>query len=99
MAKRITLTSTKTNPYTPWYWQTTDAANNQAWQQREQFMVDHPEITNMAYATDTTMVVEIQIPDDSVYEEFVTITENIAPGVMAYCDANGITYSVVTEDV
>jgi hypothetical protein len=99
MAKRITLTSSKTNPFTPWYWQTTDAANNEAWQQREQFMVEHPEITYTPFATDTTMVVEIEIADETVYQEFVAITENIAPGVLAYCDANGITYSVVTEDV
>ena len=99
MGKRVTLTSTKTAINTPWYWQTEDAANNPAWQQREQFMHDHPEITYLPSATGTTLTVVIEIADESVYEEFIAITENIAPGVLAYCNANGITYNVVTEDI
>lgn len=99
MAKRVTLTSTKTDPNTPWYFQTVDAENNPAWQQREQFFNDHPGITYTPTVTPTSLTVVIEIEDEAVYDEFIQITENIAPGVLAYCDANGISYNVVTEDI
>lgn len=99
MGKKITVTSTRTDPNTKWYWQSDDAANNPAWQQREQFLEQHPNIFFHPTMTENTLTVVIEIHDEEVYNQFIASSESVTPGVLAYCDANGISYNAVTEDI
>ncbi len=99
MGKKVTFTSTRANPETPWYYETEDALTNQGWNDRLQFMIDNPEIESAVTSTDTTLTSIVTFVNDNDYNNFSVLTQNIMEGVKAYCDQNNITYNVVIEDI
>ena len=99
MGKKVIYTSTRADSNTPWYYETSLAENNQAWNDRIQFMIDNPEITSSVSSTDTTLTSVVTFVNESDYNNFAVLTQGTMNDVIAYCDDNGITYDVVVEDI
>lgn len=99
MGKRITYVATRANPATNWYHQTAESTTNASWNQRLFFMVQNQEVSTEVTETETTLTSVVTFTDDSKFAEFTELTEEIQSDLIAYCNANGITYSVVTEDI
>lgn len=98
MAKRITYTITRDDPNTPWYHETEEKGDS--WQTRINFMYNHSDvITTYFTETDTTFTSVVEISDDTVYEEFVSLTSDVVPKISQYVDENPITYTITTEDI
>ena len=99
MGKRVTYTSTRADSNTQWYFETSAAANNQAWNDRLQFIISNPGVTSSVSKTDTTLTSIVTFPDETTYTEFANLTQSVMSDVIAYCNQHNITYNVVTEDV
>lgn len=99
MGKKVTYTSTRASTSTPWYYQTESAMTNQSWNDRIQFMIDNPEIESSVTSTDTALTSIVTFANDNDYNNFVVLTQGVMNDVIAYCNANGITYEVVIEDI
>ncbi len=99
MGKKVTFTSTRANPETPWYYETAAASNNQSWNNRLQFMLDNNDIDSSVTSTDTTLTSVVTFTNENDYNDFSSLTQTVMNDVIAYCNQNNITYNVVIEDV
>jgi len=99
MGKKVTYTATRQDADTPWYYQTPLAANNTAWNNRLQFIIDNADINSSATSTDTSLTSIVTFVNDADYDNFAILTQDTMNDVIAYCNANGITYNVVVEDI
>lgn len=99
MGKKVTYTSTRADANTPWYYQTSLAASNADWNNRLQFMIDNPDISSSVSSTDTTLTSIVTFINDNDYNNFAVLTQSTMDDVIAYCDQNGITYTVVVEEI
>jgi hypothetical protein len=95
--KRVTITYTRQNEETPWYWQIApeelDSTNN--------FLsVNNDKVENYTIVTGNKHIVSFNFNNQQIFDEFVTLIEtDVKTGYKQYCDDNNITIDVVTEDV
>ena len=99
MAKRITYVATRADPATNWYHQTAESSSNSSWNQRLYYMAENHAISTNVTETATTLTSVVTIQDNSVYDDFISLTQEVQPQVAAYCVSNNITYNVVVEDI
>jgi predicted RNase H-related nuclease YkuK (DUF458 family) len=99
MAKRITYVATRADPATNWYHQTAESSSNSSWNQRLYYMAENHAISTNVTETATTLTSVVTCADESTYNEFTGLTQEIVSTMSAYCAANGITYEITVEDV
>lgn len=99
MGKKITYVATRADPTTEWYHQTPAASADFDWVKRMHFMKLENGITTEVTTTSTTLTSIVTIQDNSVYDDFISLTQEVQPQVAEYCTTNNITYNVVVEDI
>jgi hypothetical protein len=96
--KRVTITYTRQNDETPWYWQ---VAPSTAFSPMDAFLndnADRMEETGHTIGNQNTVILTFN--DEEIYEQFKTlIVDDMKNDYVQYCQDNNITIGVVTEDV
>jgi|694.fasta_scaffold02208_13 hypothetical protein len=95
--KRVTITYTRPNEETPWYWQVAPTALNPM----NAFLdANVGQLDTYAYDYENQNIVTFTFENEQIYQEFRTLIEtNVASDYLQYCQDNNITIGVVTEDV
>ena len=95
--KRVTITYTRPNEETPWYWQVAPTALNPM----NAFLdANVGQLDTYAYEYENENIVTFTFENEQIYGEFRTLIEtNVASDYLQYCQDNNITIGVVTEDV
>lgn len=98
--KKVTITYTRQNLDTPWYWQiSSDSVLNPMYTFIEE---NHSDIETYAYVVPAgnKNIVTFTFSNEQVYQDFRTVLEgNIATGYVQYCQDNNITIETVVEDI
>jgi hypothetical protein len=96
--KRVTITYTRQNEVTPWYWQTAPAS---AFSAMDTFLNENADrMEESGYTIGNQNFVILTFNDEEIYEEFQTLIVNdMKNDYVQYCQDNNITIDVVTEDI
>ena len=98
--KKVTITYTRQNLDTPWYWQ---ISSSSALNPMHTFMEEHySNVETYAYVVPAgdKNIVSFTFNDDQVYQDFRTMLETeIATDYVQYCQDNNITIETVIEDI
>ena len=96
--KRVTITYTRQNEETPWYWQ---IAPSSAFSSMDTFLNENADrMEESGHTIGNQNVVILTFNDAQIYEEFQTLIVNdMKNDYLQYCQDNNITINVVTEDV
>ncbi len=98
--KKVTITYTRENLETPWYWQVSSAS---ALNPMYTFIEEHfSNIETYAYVVPAgdKNIVTFTFNDEQVYLDFRTMLENnIATDYVQYCQQNNINIDTVIEDI
>jgi hypothetical protein len=96
--KRVTITYTRQNEETPWYWQITP---NSVFSSMDAFLDENAtRMEESAYTIGNQCIVVFTFNDEEIYQEFQTLIINdIKSDYKQYCDDNNITIDAVTEDI
>jgi hypothetical protein len=98
--KRVTITYTRENLNTPWYWETPTASGAFSFEEYQQQNRD--KIEQFAYTTAQgyKFITILTFTDDQSYDDCkAMIATDIAPEYLEYCENNNITIENVTEDI
>ena len=98
--KKVTITYTRENLETPWYWQTTSPSTLDS---MYNFIEEnYSNIDTYAYVVPAgdKNIVTFTFNNEQVYLDFRTMLENnIATDYVQYCQQNNITIETVIEDI
>lgn len=101
MAKKVTITYTREDLDTPWYWQVLTEAGSPSTDKN--FITENSDkIEQNGYfaAQGYKNIVVTTFSDDQTYQEFAAIVgSDVAPGYKEYCENNNITIEHVVEDI
>jgi len=100
MAKKVTITYTREDLDTPWYWQLPSGFGTPAF--NDYLTQNSDKISHLGYlaAQGYKNIVVTTFSDDQTYQEFAAIVgSDIAPGYKEYCETNNITIEHVVEDI
>lgn len=98
--KRVTITYTRQDLSTPWYWQIPSGLSDTSYQSYLTQNRDKIEQFGYPAAQGYKNIVVLTFADDEILEEFRTMmSSNIAPGYTQYCEDNNITIESVEEDI
>ena len=99
MGKRVTITTTRQDPSTPWFMETSHGgAVNQAVTDEQAYLIaNYENVSFNIETTSTTHTLTLEFALDSVYDGYAAlISDNLASPYMDYCAANNMT---VTKDI
>jgi hypothetical protein len=100
MSKKVTITYTRENLNTPWFWQALSESRSTA---DRDFIVEHSDrIQQAAHVAGQGLknIITFTFSDDEIHQEWVTMVQsNVSSTVTEYCESNNITIDVVTEDI
>lgn len=102
MGKRVIITTTRQDPSTPWFLETTHANSvDQALIAEQAFLMNNfNTITFYQTSTDTTLTTTLEFAVDSVFDEYsAIIVDTLASPYAQYCAANNMTFSKVITDI
>jgi hypothetical protein len=97
--KRVTITYTREDLNTPWYWQISGGLSPLF---EEYINQNSDKIEQVSYvsAQGYKFIVVLTIADEQSFDDFsAMIAADIAPDYVAYCQENNITIESVTEDI
>ena len=98
--KRVTITYTREDLDTPWYWQVPNGLGTTTYNDYLTQNSDKIEQDGYFAAQGYKNIVVLTISDDQTYQDFAAmIGSDIAPGYKEYCENNNITIESVTEDI
>jgi hypothetical protein len=101
MAKKVTITYTREDLDTPWYWQVlsasgTPSADNNFIAQNSDTINQNAIIAAQGYKN----IVVLTFTDDQIYDEWTALIQtNVVPGYTQYCNENNITFEHAIEDI
>ena len=99
MGKRLTITTTRQDPSTPWFMENAlPASVEQAVTSELAFLTEHLDtITFDQTSTDTTLTVTFDFSDNAIFDQYATlIANNLETPYKDYCAANNMT---ITKDI
>jgi hypothetical protein len=100
MAKKVTITYTREDLDTPWYWQVLNESGSSA---HTNFITENSDkIEQNAYvaAQGYKNIVTLTFTDQQIHDEWAAdVKTNLAPEYTQYCENNNITTEIVTEDI
>lgn len=101
MAKKVTITYTREDLDTPWFWQVLTETGSSSTDKN--FITENSDkIEQNGYfaAQGYKNIVTLTFTDQQIYEEWAALVQtNVAPGYNQYCENNNITIEFVTEDI
>jgi hypothetical protein len=101
MAKKVTITYTREDLDTPWYWQVLTEAGSSS--PDKNFITENSDkIEQNGYfaAQGYKNIVIFTFTDQQIYEEWAALVHaNVASGYTEYCENNNITIEHVVEDI
>ena len=101
MAKKVTITYTREDLDTPWFWQVlsasgTSSGDNNFIAQNSDTITQNGIVAAQGYKN----IIVLTFTDDQIYDEWKALVQtNVAPGYVQYCENNNITIEFVTEDI
>lgn len=98
--KRVTITYTRQDLSTPWYWQIPSGLSATTYD--DYLTQNRDKIEQFGYPAEQgyKCIVILTFADQQSYDDFRTmISSNIAPGYTQYCEDNNITIERLEEDV
>jgi hypothetical protein len=95
--KRVTITYTRQNEETPWYWQAVPSTLEPV----DSFLGSNSsQMETYSYVHENQNVVTFTFNAEQIYQEFLAMIDaDVKTDYKQYCDDNNITIDVVTEDV
>jgi hypothetical protein len=100
MVKRLTITYTRDDLNTLWYWQVPSRLEENTMNQYIQENQDKIEQSGYFAAQGYKNIITLTFADEQTYQEWVARVEtNVVPGYIQYCQENNITYESVLEDI
>lgn len=100
MSKRVTITYTRQDLDTLWFWQA--LSESRSTEERDLITENSDRIQRDATITGQGLknIITFTFSDDEIYQEWATMVQtNVASTATQYCDDNNITIDVVTEDI
>jgi hypothetical protein len=101
MAKKVTITYTREDLDTPWFWQVLSESGSSSGDKN--FITENSDkIEQNGYfaAQGYKNIVTLTFADDQIYDEWAALVQtNVAPGYTQYCNENNITIEHVIEDI
>ena len=101
MAKKVTITYTREDLDTPWFWQVLSESGSSSGDKN--FITENSDkIEQNGYfaAQGYKNIVTLTFADDQSYDDCkAMIATDIAPEYLEYCENNNITIENVTEDI
>jgi hypothetical protein len=101
MAKKVTITYTREDLDTPWFWQVLNNSGSPS-TDRNFITENSDKIEQNGYfaAQGYKNIITFTFTDQQIYEEWAALVQaNVAPGYIEYCENNNITIEFVTEDI
>jgi len=101
MAKKVTITYTREDLDTPWYWQVlsasgTSSADNNFIAQNSDKIKQNAIVAAQGYKN----IVTLTFTDQQIHDEWTALVQaNVAPGYVQYCENNNITIEIASEDI
>ena len=100
MAKKVTITYTRQDLNTPWFWQALSESRSTA---DIDFLTENSDKIQQVGSIEgqgLKNVIAIAFSDDEIYQEWATVVQtNVASAATQYCEDNNITIDVVTEEI
>ena len=100
MSKRVTITYTRQDLDTPWFWQALSESRSTA--DRDFLSQNSNKIQQYGSIEGQGLknIITITFSDDEIYQEWTTVVQtDVASAASQYCEENNITIDVVTEDI
>ena len=101
MVKKVTITYTREDLDTPWFWQVLNESGSSSTDKN--FITENSDkIEQNGYfaAQGYKNIVTLTFADDQIYDEWTALVQaNVAPGYVQYCENNNITIEIASEDI
>lgn len=101
MAKKVTITYTRQDLDTPWFWQVLTESGSSS--EDKSFIVQNSDTIQQvgSFAEQGYKnIVTLTFTDEQIYEEWTSLVQtNVVPGYVQYCEDNNITIEHLIEDI